>query len=422
MRYAHAVGQVHRILRAELLAVGSELTVGETRDTNSAELARALTIEGVEVGRVQALPDTLDVVRDAFAAALDRAELVVSTGGLGPTPDDLTREAVAAVCGEVPEVDPELEAWLRGLWARRDMAFPEINLKQAWRIPSATPLPNPNGTAPGWWVDRPDGRVVVTLPGPPREMRPMWQDAVLPRLRARGLGRETSVVTLRLAGIGESQVADLLGEDLLRAANPTIATYARADAVDVRIAAVAADGRTAAEIAGAAERRVLEVLGEHVWGRADTTWPAAIGERLAALDWTLASTETGTGGSFALLLGDVPWRRFAEIRTDASDAPDAPDAPAERALEGHAERVRSEAGADVGVAILARPRGDDTAVEIAVATRDRTHRERRLAFLGGASGRTRAALVAASVVLSQLPTAGVPASAPSAGVPSEVHR
>ena len=134
---------------AEILSIGSELTVGETRDTNAGELARGLTLEGVTVGRIVALPDRLDVVTDAFATAFRRADLVVSTGGLGPTPDDLTRESIAAALGETPEVDPDLEAWLRGRWERRGMPFPEINLKQAWRIPSSEPLPNPNGERPG---------------------------------------------------------------------------------------------------------------------------------------------------------------------------------------------------------------------------------------------------------------------------------
>ena len=166
------------LLTAELLSIGSELTVGETRDTNAGELARALTERGVRVGRLTAVPDRLDVVTEAFRAGLDRADLVISTGGLGPTPDDLTRESIAAALGETPEVDPDLEAWLRDLWRRREMPFPELNLKQAWRIPSAEALPNPNGTAPGWFVRRPDGRIVVALPGPPREMRPMWTDHV----------------------------------------------------------------------------------------------------------------------------------------------------------------------------------------------------------------------------------------------------
>src|SRR5262245_46151968 len=122
------------LLTAELLSIGSELTVGETRDTNAGELARSLTTLGLAVRRIQALPDDLAAVREAFATALERADLVVSTGGLGPTPDDLTREAIAEFVDEVPEVDADLEAWLRELWARRGMEMPAMNLKQAWLI------------------------------------------------------------------------------------------------------------------------------------------------------------------------------------------------------------------------------------------------------------------------------------------------
>ena len=225
--------QPRHLLTAEILSIGSELTVGDTRDTNAGELARSLTALGVRVGRLTALPDVIDAVREAVGMAMTRSDLVVSTGGLGPTPDDLTREAIASACGETPFVDPALEAWLRELWRRRGLPFPELNLKQAWRIPSATVLENPNGTAPGWFVTRADGRVIVALPGPPREMRPMWADRALPRLRSIGLGTEVAARTYRLTGIGESQVADLLGEPLLRATNPVVATYARTEAVDV---------------------------------------------------------------------------------------------------------------------------------------------------------------------------------------------
>ena len=208
------------LLSAELLSIGSELTVGETRDTNAGELARSLSGIGIVVRRIQALPDDLEAVSGAFAEALERADLVVSTGGLGPTPDDLTREAIAVVVGETPVVDPDLASWLRGLWTRRGMTMPDMNLKQAWLVPSAQALPNANGTAPAWWVSRPDGRLIVALPGPPREMRPIWQSEVLPRLRELGAGGEAATRTFRLAGIGESAVAELLGEALLRAGNP----------------------------------------------------------------------------------------------------------------------------------------------------------------------------------------------------------
>lgn len=415
------------VLTAELLSIGSELTTGETRDTNAGELARSLTAAGVRVVRMSALPDDLDLVRGALAEALTRADLVVSTGGLGPTPDDLTREAVAAVCSEMPVVDPGLEAWLRGLWDRRGLPFPELNIKQAWLIPSARSIANPNGTAPGWWVERPGGRLIVTLPGPPREMRAMWTEAVLPRLRQRGLGRIQVTRTFRLAGIGESQVAQLLGEELLRRANPVVATYARADAVDVRISAVAqpaADGqpgRPAEELVAEAEAIVLGAVGRYVWGRDAETWPEAIGRRLEALGWTLATAEVGTGGTLAALLGGSAWLRLSEALHDDSLAA-APLVRGEaQALNRLARDVRARGGSDVGLALRIVAHGDDTAVDIAVTTPAEAHHERRLAFLGGAQGCSRAALLATAVLLERLrQAAGEPEPGSRAG--AEVAR
>jgi nicotinamide-nucleotide amidase len=412
-----------RLLTAELLSIGSELTVGETRDTNGGEIARSLTGFGVRVNRLTALPDDLDTVTEAFRAGLTRSDLVVSTGGLGPTPDDLTREAIAAACGETTTVDPELEAWLRELWRRRGMPFPELNLKQAWLIPSATALPNPNGTAPGWFVDRPDGRVVVALPGPPREMRPMWSDHALPRLQPAGLGAPVATRTYRLTGIGESQVAELLGDVLLRAANPVVATYARVEAVDVRISAVADGSRSADALVEAAAAVVLDRLGSHVWATGETTWTQALETRLDALGWTLAVVEIGTGGSLNALLGDAPWLRFDEtVAADApAAAPHAPAAaptPAQPATEGSDEderpddlvefagRARELGGADVGLAVRARPRSGDTTVSVAIVTPVGERRVRRVVFLTGPLGRSRAALAAAAVLLETLDEAG----------------
>jgi nicotinamide-nucleotide amidase len=368
--------------------------VGETRDTNAGDLARDLATAGVSVGRMSALPDRLDIVTAAFTEALGRADLVVATGGLGPTPDDLTREAVAAVTGESVRVDPTLEAWLRGLYERRAMAFPEVNLKQAWLIPSASIIPNPNGTAPGWWVDRPDGRVIVLLPGPPREMRPMWTGTVLPRLRDRGLGLRSVVRTLRLMGIGESLVAERLGEALLRSTNPIVATYARADAVDVRISAVSEPGGAdPADLVAGAEREVRASIGEHVWGEGDVRWPAAIQAELEARGDDLAILEAGTRGAIAALLSEgVDGLRRAETVTDL------PTATLDRAARELAER----SGASVVLAARARPRRGDLALSVVVLRRGRLHRERRLVFLGGPLGRARAATASAAILLQQL--------------------
>ncbi len=388
------------LLTAELLSIGSEITVGETRDTNAGELARDLSQRGVVVGRLTALPDVLETVRDAIAAALTRADLVVATGGLGPTPDDLTREAIAAVVGETPTVDPTLEAWLRERFARRGTPFPQGNLKQAWVLPSAEALPNPNGTAPGWFV-RTDGRVIVALPGPPREMRPMWADEALPRLAAMGLGTDVVARTYRLHGIGESHVADLLGEELLRDRDPEVATYARVEAVDVR---VSSHGSGAAERVARAAAVVEERLGRYVWATGDTTWAGAIGAALAERGWTLGLVEIGTGATLTTLLGGIGAVVHAESRGSLDDRPDQDDEEGTGAedLEALAEAVRRAAGSDVGVAMRIRPRGDDTAVSVAVITPEGSRRERRLAFLGGAIGASRAALTTAAIVLATL--------------------
>lgn len=401
------------ILRAELLSIGTELTVGETRDTNAGELAASLTTAGVTVGRISAIPDRLATVVEAFRGGLERADLVVSTGGLGPTPDDLTREAIAAVLGELPVVDAELEAWLRGMWARRRLPFPESNLKQAWLIPSATALPNPNGTAPGWLVRGPAGGVVVALPGPPREMRPMWHDHALPTLRAHGLGADVASRTFRLMGIGESQVAERLGEDLLRRPNPEIATYARVEAVDVRVSARGDDATSAASLVAAASAIVEERLGAHIWATGATTWSEAIGARLAELGWRLAMTEIGTRGQVAALFGDVDWLVRDEILADdvAADDDDAPalDDPDRLARPGPllaaAHAVRDHAVTPVGVAVRARERGPDTTVSVAIVTPNDERTERRIAFLGGSLGRSRAALTTAAILLAALRSA-----------------
>jgi nicotinamide-nucleotide amidase len=390
---------------AELVSIGTELTVGDTRDTNAGELAKDLAGRGVTVGRLTGVPDRLDIVREAFASGIARADLVVSTGGLGPTPDDLTREAIAACIGETPVVDPELESWLRELWHRRGMAMPDMNLKQAWLVPSGTAIPNPNGTAPGWWIDGPNGSVIVALPGPPREMRPMWRDWVLPRLAARGLGGDFASRTYRLTGIGESAVADQLGETLLRRENPEIATYARVEAVDVRISAHGEDGRSAASLVAEAETAVLPILGSYVWAQGDETWADAIGRRLVGRRWSIATVEVATGGSLLALLGDQPWLRFAEALSGPDVAGlDAHDHQSdEDRLIALATRVRDVGGTDVGVAVEIRAHGSDTAVLVGAVGPDLRGYDRTLAFLGGQQGRARAALTTAAFLWRLLP-------------------
>ena len=208
-----AAGARRRLVTAEILSIGTEITSGETRDTNAGELARSLAAAGLEVLRLGAVSDRREAVEDAFRSALTRADLVVSTGGLGPTPDDLTRESLAAVCDETPVVDPGLETWLRGLWSRRGMPFPEINLKQAWLIPSAEPSPTRTGPRRAGWSAGQTAGSSSRCPARRARCARCGTTRSLPEPACQGPRRGFRAVrTLRLTGIGESIVADRLGE------------------------------------------------------------------------------------------------------------------------------------------------------------------------------------------------------------------
>ena len=279
-------------------------------------------------------------------------------------------------------MDLALEAWLRELWAQRGLPFSAVNLKQAWLIPSAEALPNPNGTAPGWWVER-DGRVVIALPGPPRELKPMWRDHVLPRLRERGLGIDRAAETLRLTGIGESMVVDLVGKDLLQDDNPRMATYARVDSVDLRVSADGTEGRPAADIVAEAVASLSPRIDAYVFGRGDDDWRVALGPRLGEL--RLATVEIGTSGYLGMLLGSSPFLLHAEQVASATQeaAPLAAD-------------VRARTGADVGLAAIARDAGEDMSVDIGICAGAESWQVTRTVFRGGDAGRRRAANAAAA--------------------------
>ena len=280
--------------------------------------------------------DNLPRIRHALEAALERSDLVVLCGGLGPTDDDTTREAIAAAVGEEPAIDPDLERELRDRFASFGRSMPERNLKQAWRIPSARALPNPVGTAPGWMVRLRRARrqrVVVALPGPPHELERMWRDEVVPRLRTPDA--TFAATTLKSHGLGESTVADRLGA-LTGAANPSVATYAKRDGVHVRVAAKAGDAGHARRLLAPAVSQVEAALGDHLWGRDDDELAARAVDALAARGLRLALAEIGTGGRLADLVSAadpggtaltgavVAWRPDAFARPSLdSDPPDA---------------------------------------------------------------------------------------------------
>ncbi|HEX2325444.1 MAG TPA: competence/damage-inducible protein A, partial [Chloroflexota bacterium] len=166
-------------MRAEIVSVGTELLLGHITDTNASWLAQQLSQLGIDNYYVSAIGDNLGRLTEHLQRAWERSELIVITGGVGPTEDDLTREAISALLGEPMVVQPDLEVALRAFFARRGVSMPESNVKQATLIESARVLDNPVGTAPGWWVER-DGRAIVAMPGVPGEMFRMWEHQVVP--------------------------------------------------------------------------------------------------------------------------------------------------------------------------------------------------------------------------------------------------
>jgi nicotinamide-nucleotide amidase len=292
---------------AELLSVGTELLLGEIIDTNSAFLAQDLARRGVDILWSQRVGDNLGRVSAALESALSRSDAVVVCGGLGPTDDDLTREAIAKVLGETPAVDPALEEVLRARFARYGLKkYPERNIKQAWLIPSAEALPNPQGTAPGWFVRTTregKARWIIALPGPPRELEPMWLNEVVGRLELPPAALYSK--TFKTHNIGESTVAELLGV-LTDGANPSVATYAKRDGVHVRVAAKADSPEAAKAIANDVEGQVRTLLLDTLWGEDTDELAAVILKTLQAKNKTLATMESLTGGLLGDFITSVP--------------------------------------------------------------------------------------------------------------------
>lgn len=344
---------------AEIVSVGTELLLGELVDTNAAWLAGELRRLGYYVYYKTTVGDNRDRLAETIGRAFERADLVVISGGLGPTDDDLTREAIADVCGAEPREDPALVRALEAMFASRNRPMPALNRKQAWLLPGSKPLENPIGTAPGWWVEK-DGRTIVAMPGPPHEMKRMWTEQVVPHLpRGTALLWDT---TLHTIGIGEGNVAQMLAE-FTQNANPSVATYARRHGVDVRVAAGAEDIETAKTLAAPVLAEVRRRLRKVISGSDADTLSSAIGRLLTESGQSLAVIESVTGGLVADMLTDTPgasgWLKagavaYSRSAKEACGVPaellDAHGCVAEETARAMAEAVRKRFGTDWSIA------------------------------------------------------------------------
>jgi nicotinamide-nucleotide amidase len=295
-------------LKAETVSIGTELLLGEIVDTNAAYISQRLAAIGVDVYFRHTVGDNLGRILQVLQGAMRRCDVVIICGGLGPTQDDLTREAVAEFTGRPLQRVPAAEKQLREFFAKRGLTPTENNLKQCMVPRGGTLLDNSCGTAPGLFVEY-EGMLVFAIPGPPTEMRAMMESGVLPFLRERVRFEQGGVLysrMLRLCDIGESAVATEL-EDLIGAqSDPTIALYAAPAEVKIRIATKDTDEADAQERLGALETLIRARLGRHVYGVDDETMEVAVGKALRISGGTLAIAESCTGGMLANRITDVP--------------------------------------------------------------------------------------------------------------------
>jgi len=359
-------------MKAEIIAVGSELLTPDRLDTNSLFLTRRLNQLGIAVARKTIVGDEHDRLRDVFREALSRAELVISTGGLGPTLDDLTREAVSDLLGRKLQLNEGVLRRIEGRFRRLGRTMSENNKRQALVPEGADVLENPVGTAPGLWLE-PDGRVLVLLPGPPLELQAIFTQHVEPRLARLGSGLRLYSREIRIAGLAESEVDQ-------RAA-PVYSGYA-----DVQTTILAAPGeiqihlRSWSNDAAAAERTLKEIverltlaLGESVFTTSGESLEQAVARELTRNHATVAAAESCTGGLLAERLTRVPGSSAYfrggvvcysnDLKTAWADVPpeliESQGAVSSAVAQALAAGIRRRAGATLGVGItgIAGPAG-----------------------------------------------------------------
>lgn len=290
----------------EVVTIGTELLLGFQLDTNASEIGRALAAAGIEVSRHTSVADRPAAIRAAIQDALTRADIVLTTGGLGPTRDDMTKVVVAELLGRPLREDASVLAALAERFRRLGRSMPRSNRSQAQVPEGAVVLPNSRGTAPGLWVEDREGRAVVMLPGVPHEMRGLLHEQVLPRIAPRAGGRVVRSRTLRTTGVPESAIAERLTGIEDEIAPLTLAYLPGVAGVDLRVTAWSLPPDDADRRLAAAAARLLPLLGSDYYGDDSTDLAAVVLERLRGRQIKVAVAESCTGGLVAGRLTAVP--------------------------------------------------------------------------------------------------------------------
>ena len=361
-----------RIKRGSVISVGNEVVSGRTVDTNAACIARRLTAAGVPVVGIHATRDEREAIKQVLNRAAREADIVVISGGLGPTDDDLTRQALADFLGVELALREDLLERIRGFFARRGAEMPGRNVVQAHVPTGARAIENQMGTAPG--IEAQKGRTLLfALPGVPIEMERMLEAHVVPRVREIAGSQVIVTKRLRCFGAGESAVADMLGDTMQRGRNPLVNCTVHAGVITLEIVATATDAAQAEEMAAAQEVSVRRLVGSLVYGADDQTLAEVVGEALVRAGGTVAVAESCTGGLLAKLVTDVPgssryflcgWVTYSdEAKSRELGVPsnliETHGAVSGQVAAAMAQGARRTAGADLAVAItgIAGPDG-----------------------------------------------------------------
>lgn len=280
-------------MKAEIISIGTELLLGEIVNTNAAFLAEQLPLLGIDLYYIATVGDNKQRLIKTLEQASQRADVVITTGGLGPTQDDITRESIADFLQEKITIDPALVKRLEDLFARYKIEMSPTNIKQAGIIPSAKVIDNDFGSAPGWWIEK-NNKIIITLPGPTGEVKNMWASYVFPELKK----RSNEIImsrTLKLFNISESKVDEKISQ-YLSSTNPTVATYAKADGIQVRLTAKGANEIEVESILAQKEKDIRLLLEDNIWSTDSENIEDTLLKLIEERNLTLASIESGIGG------------------------------------------------------------------------------------------------------------------------------
>ena len=256
-------------MKAVILTIGTEILMGEMLDTNSIYLANELPKLGITLKKTISIGDELEELQTTITQELHDSDIIITTGGMGPTSDDLTRESIAGYCGEKMSVDEEQLRTLKELFKNRGQQMPSTNIKQASLIPSAVAIPNSRGTAPGWMVKK-DKKVIVALPGPPAELMNMWNKYIVPSLKSLDASEVFVTRNIKSFGISEGEL-DGKFSHLFGLGNPFLGIYSKQDGIHLRIIAHSKTHKKARKLIAPIEEEIVHSIGASIWGFDDDT-------------------------------------------------------------------------------------------------------------------------------------------------------